>query len=168
MPKFTIEEHGPECYGLYQDGKRIAVISDCEEETAKEMTRKLNGEIDIDAVNAALDTTPFHIGRGSWQTLSGQWEPTIWAGPRDGEAFRDFSLVEDGDEVFSAFLALASAMHRRDEGQADYKQQRDELLEALKDVWEQNICGCGHPACRDCKLDLIASTAIAKAEGGQP
>lgn len=35
MPKFTINDHGPDCYGLYEDGKRIAVISDCEEEVAK-------------------------------------------------------------------------------------------------------------------------------------
>lgn len=131
MPKFTILEEG-HYYKLHQDGKTVAVLSECDEETAEALVRKLNGEIDIDAANAALDGTAFHIGRGSWQTLEGEFIPSIWAGPKDEETFRDFSVVEDGDETFSAFRALAGAINRREQFQLGLKHQRDELLEALK------------------------------------
>lgn len=158
-------------------------------------------QIDIGAVNSALDTTAFHIGRGATPSNSGEWLPTIWAEPRFGEVFRDVSIVEDGDELFAAFLSLASAIRRRelqienqllftisdirkvvgDEGKMmlhelvdhvrSIKQQRDELLEALKECPEELDCHDGNPHCglTGCTgmSDVIKKcrAAISKAEG---
>ena len=40
--KYTIQDHGPECFGLYQEGKRIAVLAECCEATAESIAEKLN------------------------------------------------------------------------------------------------------------------------------
>ncbi len=183
MPKFTIIEEG-HYYKLQQDGRTVAVISDCEAYIAKGIARKLSRstnyyttllqikrsrerKIDIDAVNEMLEVTPFQISRGRYVEPDHGGSvtlPTICAGTRDGESYHDFAIVDEGDEVCAAFCALAAAIERRELAQADCKQQRDELLAALKHL-QHNARKSG----ADMGLALeIATVVIAKAEGGRP
>lgn len=36
------------------------------------------------------------------------------------------------------------------------------LVDALQEFATQHKCGCGHPACNDCKRDAMAEAALAK------
>lgn len=40
-----------------------------------------------------------------------------------------------------------------------------DLLDALQEFATQYACGCGHPACNNCRRDRLAAEAIAKAQG---
>jgi|GEM_PF-5133840 len=54
MSKFTLQDHGPECFGLYRDGKRIAVIADCDDNVAGWLVAALNQREELPALRAAL------------------------------------------------------------------------------------------------------------------
>lgn len=42
-----------------------------------------------------------------------------------------------------------------------------ELLDALEDMAAQHLCGCNHPACKNCERDAVCRSVIAKAKGEQ-